>query len=83
MLLISDIGLIGLMSNMVYLPDDGQVSHRNVIVEVKPPDTRIRDFGNRNGAFVNDKKIRGRLSAIAVSQSMGRFRDCLRLSPLW
>ncbi len=42
------------------LPDDGQVSRRHFIVEVNPPDARIRDFGSMNGTYVNDKKIGGR-----------------------
>ena len=32
------------------LPDDGQVSRRHFIVEVNPPDARIKDFGSLNGS---------------------------------
>lgn len=39
------------------LPDDGQVSRRHFMVEVNPPDARIRDFGSLNGTYVNEKKI--------------------------
>jgi hypothetical protein len=30
------------------------------IVEVNPPDARIRDFGSLNGTYVNEKKIGSR-----------------------
>jgi len=39
------------------LPDDEQVSRRHFMVEVNPPDARIRDFGSLNGTHVNEKKI--------------------------
>ena len=42
------------------LPDDGQVSRRHFIVEVNPPDARVRDFGSLNGTYVNEKKIGSR-----------------------
>jgi hypothetical protein len=42
------------------LPDDGQLSRRHFIVEVNPPDARIRDFGRLNGTYVNEKKIGSR-----------------------
>ena len=42
------------------LPDDGQVSRRHFIVEVNPPDARIKDFGSLNGTHVNGKKIGSR-----------------------
>jgi hypothetical protein len=42
------------------LPDDSQVSRRHFMIEVNPPDARIRDFGSMNGTYVNDKKIGAR-----------------------
>lgn len=55
-----------------YLPDDGQVSRRHFIVEVNPPDARIRDFGSRNGTYVNDKKIGGREEGETPEQGQKR-----------
>lgn len=42
------------------LDGDSQVSRRHFIIEVNPPDARIRDFGSMNGTYVNDKKIGSR-----------------------
>lgn len=45
----------------VCLPqDDGQVSRHHFIMEINPPDVRIRDFGSLNGTFVNEQKIGSR-----------------------
>ena len=43
-----------------FLPDDPLISRRHFLVEVNPPDARIRDFGSRNGTYVNDKKTGSR-----------------------
>lgn len=43
-----------------YLPDDLQVSRHHFILEVNPPDARIRDLGSRNGTYVNGVKYGGR-----------------------
>lgn len=47
------------------LPNDeegGTVSRHHCLLDINPPDIRIRDFGSMNGTFVNGKKIgqRGR-----------------------
>ena len=42
------------------LPSDGQISRRHFLIEVNPPDARIRDFGSLNGTYVNGKKIGSR-----------------------
>jgi pSer/pThr/pTyr-binding forkhead associated (FHA) protein len=42
------------------LPDDEHhrtVSRHHCLLDINPPDVRIRDFGSRNGTFVNDQKI--------------------------
>jgi serine/threonine-protein kinase len=42
------------------LPDDKDhktISRHHCLLDVNPPDIRIRDFGSRNGTFVNGKKI--------------------------
>lgn len=41
-------------------PDDNTASRHHFILEVNPPDARIRDLGSRNGTFVNDIKHGGR-----------------------
>ena len=42
------------------LPDDPKVSRHHFIMEVNPPDVRIRDLGSMNGTHVNDTKHGGR-----------------------
>lgn len=54
------------------LPDDGQVSRRHFIVEVNPPDARIRDFGSLNGTYVNEKKIGSREKGETPEQGQKR-----------
>ena len=54
------------------LPDDGQVSRRHFMVEVNPPDARIRDFGSLNGTYVNDKKIGSREKGETPEQGQKR-----------
>jgi eukaryotic-like serine/threonine-protein kinase len=42
------------------LPDDEYhriVSRHHCLLDINPPDIRIRDFGSRNGTYVNDAKI--------------------------
>src|SRR5262249_33792634 len=42
------------------LPDDDDhktISRHHCLLDVNPPDARIRDFGSRNGTFINGKKI--------------------------
>jgi hypothetical protein len=54
------------------LPDDGQVSRRHFIVEVNPPDARIKDFGSLNGTHVNGKKIGSREKGESPEQGQQR-----------
>jgi len=42
------------------LPKDRKVSRHHFILEVNPPDARIRDMGSLNGTYVNDVKSGGR-----------------------
>ncbi len=42
------------------LPSDEQhrtISRYHCILDINPPDVRVRDFGSRNGTYVNGKKI--------------------------
>jgi serine/threonine-protein kinase len=42
------------------LPNDEDhrtISRHHCLLDINPPDIRIRDFGSRNGTFVNGKKI--------------------------
>ena len=57
------------------LPDDGQVSRRHFIVEVNPPDVRIKDFGSLNGTHVNGKKIGSREKGETPEQGQRRKHD--------
>jgi len=54
------------------LPDDEQVSRRHFIIEVNPPDARIRDFGSLNGTYVNEKKIGSREKGETPEQGQKR-----------
>src|SRR5688500_19595362 len=42
------------------LPNDPLVSRHNFILEVNPPDLRLRDLGSLNGTIVNGVKHGGR-----------------------
>ena len=45
---------------MPQLPNDSDhttISRNHCLLDINPPDIRIRDFGSRNGTYVNDKKI--------------------------
>lgn len=42
------------------LPDDNHhtmISRHHCLIDINPPDARIRDFGSRNGTFVNGEMI--------------------------
>jgi hypothetical protein len=41
-------------------PEDTTASRHHFLLEVNPPDARIRDLGSRNGTYVNDVKYGGR-----------------------
>jgi hypothetical protein len=41
-------------------PDDTTASRHHFLLEVNPPDARLRDLGSLNGTFVNDVKVGGR-----------------------
>jgi len=45
----------------MYLPGDPMVSRHHFIIEVNPPDLRIRDLGSLNGTFVNGMKHGARM----------------------
>ncbi len=44
----------------ICLSDDNTVSRHHFILEVNPPDARIRDMGSLHGTYVNNKKYGGR-----------------------
>jgi serine/threonine protein kinase len=44
----------------IKLPDDEAhrtISRYHCLLDINPPDVRVRDFGSLNGTYVNDKKI--------------------------
>jgi eukaryotic-like serine/threonine-protein kinase len=44
----------------IYLPEDHCISRHHFILEVNPPDARLRDLGSLNGTWVNGAKIGSR-----------------------
>ena len=44
----------------ICLPTDTKVSRHHFLLEVNPPDVRIRDLGSMNGTHVNGRKCGGR-----------------------
>jgi DNA-directed RNA polymerase subunit RPC12/RpoP len=44
----------------VCLPGDNLLSRHHFILEVNPPDARLRDLGSKNGTYVNGRKFGGR-----------------------
>ncbi|EFH80095.1 protein kinase domain-containing protein [Ktedonobacter racemifer] len=44
----------------VCLPDDRQISRHHFLLEVNPPDVRIRDLGSLHGTYINGQKYGGR-----------------------
>lgn len=54
------------------LPRDSYVSRHHFILEVNPPDARIRDLGSRNGTYVNGVKHGGRAKGESPEQAAGR-----------
>lgn len=54
------------------LPGDTLVSRHHFIVEANPPDAQIRDFGSRNGTWVNGTKIGGRKEGETPEQGQKR-----------
>ncbi|HTJ71064.1 MAG TPA: protein kinase [Actinospica sp.] len=56
------------------LPNDDQhrsVSRHHCMLDINPPDVRIRDFGSRNGTFVNGVKIGQRDPGQSAAQGRG------------
>lgn len=54
------------------LPKDGYVSRHHFILEVNPPDARIRDLGSLNGTIVNGVKYGGRSPHELPEDATGR-----------
>lgn len=53
--------LLGRASDcQICLPADQQVSRHHFLLEVNPPEARLRDLGSRNGTYVNGQKYGGR-----------------------
>ncbi|TNF91836.1 MAG: FHA domain-containing protein [Gammaproteobacteria bacterium] len=57
----------------IKLPDDKHhetISRYHCRLEINPPNIRIRDFGSRNGTYVNGNKIGQRKSGLSVEQAV-------------
>ncbi|HET9168464.1 MAG TPA: protein kinase [Actinospica sp.] len=60
------------------LPNDEHhrsVSRHHCMLDINPPDVRIRDFGSRNGTFVNGVKIGQRDPGQSAAQGRGLGRQ--------
>ena len=56
-----DTFLVGRMTDChVCLPDDPHVSRHHFLLEVNPPDARLRDLGSLAGTYINGQKHGGR-----------------------
>jgi pSer/pThr/pTyr-binding forkhead associated (FHA) protein len=51
--------------------DHRSVSRHHCMLDINPPDVRIRDFGSRNGTFVNGEKIGQRDPSRSAAQARG------------
>lgn len=56
----------------VCLPEDPQVSRHHFILEVNPPDIRIRDLGSLHGTYINGQKYGGRGKHEMPEEGVGR-----------
>jgi pSer/pThr/pTyr-binding forkhead associated (FHA) protein len=54
------------------LPNDSQISRHHFILEVNPPEARIRDLGSMKGTYINGKKIGGRETGETPEQGAQR-----------
>lgn len=53
--------LVGRMADChVCLPDDMHVSRHHFLLEINPPDARLRDLGSLTGTYINGQKYGGR-----------------------
>lgn len=62
------------------IPQDGEesmlVSRHHCLLDINPPDIRVRDFGSLNGTFVNDEKIGSRLAGQSPEEgALLEFRE--------
>ena len=49
----------------IQIPDTKEystISRYHCLLDINPPDIRVRDFGSRNGTYINGDKIGQRLS---------------------
>jgi serine/threonine-protein kinase len=61
------------------LSDDPKVSRHHFILEVNPPDARVRDLGSMNGTYVNDTMHGGREEGETPEQGAQRRHDDVNL----
>jgi len=60
----------------LHLPNDDDhrlVSRHHCLLDINPPDLRVRDFGSRNGTYVNGLKIGQRAPHLSASEGSGLF----------
>ena len=57
-------------------PENRKISRHHCLLDINPPDVRIRDFGSLNGTYVNGRKIgQRRKGQTAEEASAGRFPE--------
>jgi len=57
----------------ICIPEDDYLSRHHFLLEINPPEVRIRDLGSLNGTYVNGKKIGGRLKEETPEQGAARI----------
>jgi hypothetical protein len=68
-----DILLLGREKDcQVCLPEDPQISRHHFILEVNPPQIRIRDLGSLHGTYINGQKYGGRGKYETPAEGAGR-----------
>lgn len=61
---------------MLSAPENGWISRHHCLLDINPPDVRIRDFGSLNGTYVNGRKIGQREQGqTAEEAALNRFPE--------
>jgi serine/threonine protein kinase len=51
--------------------DHRSISRHHCLLDINPPDVRVRDFGSLNGTYVNDRKIGQRPAGVSAEEAAG------------
>ena len=58
------------------LPDDEYISRHHFLLEVNPPEARLKDLGSLNGTYINRKKFGGRDKSEQPEEAAKRTSYC-------